>query len=200
MHVPTAVVLTSLIAAVNAHFQLQFPAPRGPFNEDKEPTFCDGFNNPTNNRTTFPLSGGFFSLNSEHPQWSTSIYLSTGNASSFDDFKQIKPFFLQKGEGAFCFPLDFTSPNATGLSDGQNVSIQIVFDGGDGSLYQCADLKLSATANLTTQMSQCSNATGSSTASGSGATPTSSSAGRTAWFGFSTVALGLAGLGVSIAF
>jgi len=32
--------LTLLAVGVNAHFQLQFPPPRGVFDEDKEPTFC----------------------------------------------------------------------------------------------------------------------------------------------------------------
>lgn len=36
----TAFIFASLVAAVNAHFQLQFPTPRGVFVEDDEPTFC----------------------------------------------------------------------------------------------------------------------------------------------------------------
>ncbi len=83
--------LFALVSAVvvNAHFQLQFPTPRGVFNMDNEPTFCgyvmkyllanivliditsylDGYLNSVSNRTEFPLSGGFYSLNSEHTQW-----------------------------------------------------------------------------------------------------------------------------------
>lgn len=29
----------------------------------------DGYNTASSNRTAFPLSGGFYSLNSEHPRW-----------------------------------------------------------------------------------------------------------------------------------
>ncbi len=32
--------LVGLLTTVSAHFQLQFPPPRGAFVEDQEPTFC----------------------------------------------------------------------------------------------------------------------------------------------------------------
>lgn len=32
-------------------------------------SYLDGYLNSVSNRTEFPLSGGFFSLNSEHTQW-----------------------------------------------------------------------------------------------------------------------------------
>jgi len=35
-----AVLLSAWVALVHAHFQLQFPSPRGPFVENDEPTFC----------------------------------------------------------------------------------------------------------------------------------------------------------------
>ena len=87
MHSTLQVFLFALLAAsVNAHFQLQYPPPRGVFDEDNEPTFCgtirqlhsifddvyfvlDGYLTAITNRSQFPLSGGFFSLNSEHPKW-----------------------------------------------------------------------------------------------------------------------------------
>ena len=36
----TFALLTSAITAVNAHFQLAFPPPRGPFDDDNEVNFC----------------------------------------------------------------------------------------------------------------------------------------------------------------
>lgn len=87
----SALSVLAFTLAVNAHFQVAFPGPRGPFVEDDEPNFCgmslynnqrdrstknwllstqDGFTQVTKNRTEFPLSGGFFSFNSEHPKWS----------------------------------------------------------------------------------------------------------------------------------
>jgi hypothetical protein len=40
------------------------------------------------------------------------------------------------GEGGFCIPLDLSSTGINGVSDGANVSIQLVYNGGDGNLSQ----------------------------------------------------------------
>lgn len=88
-----ALLLTSAITAVNAHFQLSYPPPRGPFSEDNEVNFCgnvacfaskldwvlmpvaDNYVNAVSNRSGFPLRGGIVTLESEHPTWSrTSKY------------------------------------------------------------------------------------------------------------------------------
>ncbi|KAK0208518.1 hypothetical protein DFS33DRAFT_1304059 [Desarmillaria ectypa] len=165
-------------SVVSAHFQLQFPDPRGAFNEDNEPTFCDGYNSVAQNRTEFPLDSGFFSLNSEHPTWTAAVYLSTSsNPTSFDDFKQIVPFFQLQGEGIFCLPLNLSSTNATGLTNGQNATIQILFNGGDAQLYQCADLTLLSNFSLSQSIdATCTNATSNSTGSNSGSSSGSNSA------------------------
>lgn len=86
MRFSTFALLAGAITIVNAHFQLAFPPPRGPFDDDNEVNFCgnetrflsirvlmfttDNYINAVSNRSEFPLSGGFFTLNSEHPQWS----------------------------------------------------------------------------------------------------------------------------------
>ena len=104
----------------------------------------DGFTNVTTNRTTFPLSQGFISLNSEHPQWSgkstllryavtlnqyllsAAFYIvNNTNPNSFSDFLQVNSFFQLQGEGSFCIPLDLATSNFTGLHNGQNVTIQV---------------------------------------------------------------------------
>ncbi|KAJ7157712.1 hypothetical protein C8R43DRAFT_1125379 [Mycena crocata] len=109
----------------------------GVFVEDDEPKFCDGYGNAASNRTVFPLTGGFFSLNSEHNSWTAGVSLSTkANPATFQDFSTIVPFFQLSDEGLFCLPLDLMSTNATGLTDGQNVTLEIVFNGGDGELFQ----------------------------------------------------------------
>ncbi|KIM48435.1 hypothetical protein M413DRAFT_440167 [Hebeloma cylindrosporum] len=177
MHSTLVFLFAFLAAAVNAHFQLQYPPPRGVFVEDDEPTFCDGYLTAVSNRSEFPLSGGFFSLNSEHPKWTAGVLISTlPDPKSFNNFSQVNSFFQIQGEGAFCIPLDFSKSNVTSLSTGQNVTIQIVFDGGDGQLYQCADLTLSNSFTIPTNVS-CTNAT--STATSSGATSTSTGAAST---------------------
>lgn len=40
MRFSTAVFVASLAAVASAHFQLQYPTPRGVFVEDDEPTYC----------------------------------------------------------------------------------------------------------------------------------------------------------------
>jgi hypothetical protein len=85
--------LALLTAVVNAHFQLQFPPPRGPFNAPDEVKFCgasqtfatiyiihsylsvpDGYPNAASNRTLFPLSGGYITLKTGHPNWTCRSY------------------------------------------------------------------------------------------------------------------------------
>ncbi|KAJ3894042.1 hypothetical protein GG344DRAFT_86804 [Lentinula edodes] len=161
MRFSTALILTGLFAAVNAHFQLQFPPPRGVFVEDQEPNFCDGYDSVASNRTSFPLSGGIISLNSEHPQWTAAVFITNAsNPTSFDNFTQITSFFQETIEGTFCMSFDLSQTNATGLTNGENVTIQILYDGGDGNLFQCADLTLDTSANVSSQ--SCTNTTSSS--------------------------------------
>jgi hypothetical protein len=87
----TFALLTSTITVVNAHFQLAFPPPPGPFDDDNEVNFfgkvtrfvsirvltsaADNYVDAVSNRSEFPLKGGFVTLQSEHPSWSrTSKY------------------------------------------------------------------------------------------------------------------------------
>ncbi|KAJ3571347.1 hypothetical protein NP233_g3816 [Leucocoprinus birnbaumii] len=167
----SAFVLLISTVVVNAHFQISFPPPRGRFVEDNEPNFCDGYTNVTTNRTQFPLTGGFITLNSEHPQWSAAFYISnSSNPNSFNDFTQVNSFFQVSGEGGFCIPLNFATSNFTGLQNGENVTIQMLFNGGDGNLFQCADVTLTDNNSSISSVS-CSNATqstNSSSGSGSG--------------------------------
>ncbi|KAF7373902.1 hypothetical protein MSAN_00602600 [Mycena sanguinolenta] len=152
-------------------------------------TFCDGYDNAASNRTIFPLSGGFFSLNSEHTSWTVGVDLSSSaNPQTFQDFDSpVVPLSALSGEGIFCLSLDFTHTN--GLQDGQNVTLEVlsalsllaqviyndlpsqfVYDGSDGILFQvrayadvsfvaltlllfqCADLTLSRTAQISSDV------------------------------------------------
>jgi hypothetical protein len=77
-----------------------------------------------------------------------SVLISTeDSATSFDNFKNStgKEQFAvaaskQSGEGVYCFPIDVSQ---LGLGDevkeGSKATLQIAFDGGDGSLYQVKD-------------------------------------------------------------
>lgn len=125
-----------------------------------EVNFCDSYLTPAPNRTDFPLSGGFISLNSEHPVWVFAVNLSTSaNPQNFQAFSPAVPFFQVTGEGLFCFPVDFAASGISGLTDGVNVTIQAFFNGGDGNLFQCADLTLRSNATIPSGTT-CTNATG----------------------------------------
>ncbi|KAI9572658.1 hypothetical protein HD554DRAFT_2061866 [Boletus coccyginus] len=182
----TPVVLAAAFAAVaDAHFQLQYPLPRGPFVEDSEVTFCDGYTNAVSNRTAFPISNGVINLNSEHPTWTVGVIISTiQNPTSFLDFNSssgyqlVVPYFQTSGEGGYCFPINIAASGVSGIQDGANVTIQIIYNGGDEQLYQCADLMLSANATVPSDATTtCTNVTASTTASSPTATA-SSAAGK----------------------
>ncbi|KAJ3552429.1 hypothetical protein NM688_g4153 [Phlebia brevispora] len=155
-------VLSGLCAAVSAHFHLQYPPPRGLFVMNNEPTFCDGYPHSVSNRTVFPLNGGFISLTSEHPVWTLGVILSPlSDPPTFQNFTEAVPFFQVNGEGAYCFPVDLAAAGISGVTDGANITIQLEFDGGDGTLFQCADLTLSSSVTIPNNVS-CTNATGDS--------------------------------------
>ncbi|KAI0082231.1 hypothetical protein K474DRAFT_1671342 [Panus rudis PR-1116 ss-1] len=172
-------VIIAALSVASAHFQLQYPVPRGPFVEPDEVNFCDtpqdGYNTAASNRSEFPLSGGFISLNSEHPKFTVGLIVSTAqNPNNFANFSTAVNFFQSTGEGPFCFPVDLSAAGISGVGDGANATLQVVFDGGDGKLYQCADVTLSSNFNVPSNVS-CSNSTGTSTSSGSSASSTSPS-------------------------
>ncbi|KAJ2927811.1 hypothetical protein H1R20_g9287, partial [Candolleomyces eurysporus] len=145
-------ILAFFALSAQAHFRLLYPEPRGPFVADREPFFCGGYDNATTNRTTFPLSNGFFRIRQGHADWAGSVLISVApNPSTFDDFasggeNQFARLWANESKtGNFCIPLDLSSTGIAGVADGANVTIQVVLTGGDGQLYQCADLTLSST-------------------------------------------------------
>ncbi|KAI0271514.1 hypothetical protein BC834DRAFT_966981 [Gloeopeniophorella convolvens] len=166
-----AALLASVVATANAHFHLQYPAPRGVFVAANEPHFCDDYVRAVSNRSEFPLSGGFVTLTSGHPNWNLAVLISTvQDPTSFDNFSTsfgqeqlARNFASTTGTGVFCIPLDLSNTGVSGAKDGANVTIQLVYNGGDGSLYQCADLTLSSKATISSNVS-CANVTTTSTA------------------------------------
>ncbi|KAI9572656.1 hypothetical protein HD554DRAFT_1336551 [Boletus coccyginus] len=182
----TSVVLAVAFAAVaNAHFQLQYPLPRGPFVSAAEVGFCDGYTNATQNRTIFPISDGVINLKSGHPSWTVGVIISTiQNPTSFVDFNSSAgyqlavPFFQSNGTQRYCFPINIAASGVSGVQEGANVTIQVIYNGGDQPLYQCADLTLSASAVLPSNATfNCTNITATTTASSPQTTP-SSAAGK----------------------
>jgi hypothetical protein len=71
------------------------------------------------------------------------VLLSTEqNPNSWESFSLnetqtfVRDYAREEGAGTFCIPLDIAGANIPGAVDGANVTIQVVFEGGDGNLYQ----------------------------------------------------------------
>ncbi|KAG7099453.1 hypothetical protein E1B28_001304 [Marasmius oreades] len=145
---PFAFLLAFCTSAVRAHFRLQFPDPRGAFVAQKEIDFCGGYTDAVNNRTAFPLSGGMISISSGHENFVVGVLLSTSqNANTWEAFNNaggqqqlVRNYARQPSAGTFCIPLDLNSTGIAGVQEGTNVTIQIVYLGGDGNLYQVRPL------------------------------------------------------------
>lgn len=97
--------------------------------------------------------------------------------SSGQDQPPIRDWFQIDGED-ICIGVDITSVGYSSAHNGTNATIAVLYQGGDGSLYQCADVVLSSSATVPSNVT-CSNeysttsigtATGTSTASASATT------------------------------
>lgn len=145
-------IFNRLAAVAHADFKLLYPGPRGVFVEANEGLFCGGYPNATTNRTTFPLNDANFIVSSEHYNWTMQVTISaSSNASNFSDFSStpVKRNFTQGNPGDYCFPINIGAAGVSGVTDGSNVTISVIFDDGeDGLLYQCADLTLSRAATF----------------------------------------------------
>ncbi|KAJ2919505.1 hypothetical protein MD484_g934, partial [Candolleomyces efflorescens] len=187
-------ILAFFALSAQAHFRLLYPEPRGVFVADREPLFCGGYDNVTTNRTTFPLSNGFFRIRQGHEDWAASVLISVApNPNTFDAFSAGGQFQFarlwanESKTGNFCIPLDLSSTGVAGVEDGANVTIQVVLTGGDGELYQCADLTLSSNFTPPADLqATCTNQTADDSHSSHGtstSTSPSSTAGSTAGSG-----------------
>ncbi|KAG5341366.1 hypothetical protein C0989_011077 [Termitomyces sp. Mn162] len=156
-----------LLTGVNAHFRLLYPEPRGVFIEDQEPNFCGGDSLPHTHRTLFIM------LDSSS---TAGVLLSTAqDPVSFDNFSVngvqqiVGPYAKEANAGTFCIPLNISAAGIDNVRDGSNVTIQVVFAGGDGNLYQCADLTLASNftipSNVTCQNETAITATSTGTSS-----------------------------------
>lgn len=63
--------------------------------------------------------------------------------TSFNNFtnssgglQYVRNFATASGEGGFCIPLDLNNTGISGIQNGANVTLQYVFNGGDGTLYE----------------------------------------------------------------
>ncbi|KAF9335503.1 hypothetical protein BG006_011359 [Podila minutissima] len=158
-------------SAAMAHFTLDYPTSRG-FNDDNEPNApCGGFD-AVSNRTQFPISKGFLTIDSHHPTAQVKINVVYGNSPAAADFTAAAATPARSVSvahpGHSCLQLDLSS--FKGAASGTNATIQIVYNGGDSPLYQCTDVTLITSANLDQTKCITDNG-GSSTPSSSGTSP-----------------------------
>ncbi|ORY95937.1 hypothetical protein BCR43DRAFT_407835, partial [Syncephalastrum racemosum] len=163
-----ATAFVAALSGVSAHYQLTYPAPRG-FKESTEPTApCGGFDSVSQQRTQFPLKNGFVEINSEHPSYTYEVKLIMGSNPSTADFTGSNATTVATGQRNYpeqaCLPIDLG--NATSVSAGTNATIQVLYNGGDGNLYQCTDVTFADNpSNFNTSV--CVNADGSNPLSNS---------------------------------
>ncbi|KAF8939298.1 hypothetical protein BGZ58_010195 [Dissophora ornata] len=190
-------------SSVMAHFILDYPISRG-FDDDAEPNApCGGFNAVPTNRSMFPLSGGFIDINSFHVSSTVTINIALGNNPSAANFTAAaatpasSPTSISINHpGHSCLSLNLTS--FTGAVNNTNATIQVIYNGGDGELYQCADVVLVANAT-TFNMTQCITDNGASATPTSGSGSTSSAANMVG-VNVQGLVVGIAGiLGVAVA-
>lgn len=159
--------------------------------------FCGGFPAVRAPRQVFPLGPGPITITSTHATATVAASISfDANPATFANFNQtstgvalplLRNFFDISGRGQFCFTVNVGALNLPNITNGTLATIQVVFNGGDGALYQCTDVVLSSTytgANITcpnnlVALSSTANATSTRIASASG-TATSAAASATA--------------------
>ncbi|BEI79859.1 hypothetical protein CcaverHIS002_0103880 [Cutaneotrichosporon cavernicola] len=151
MILTSSIFASSLLASVAcAHFTLDYPPTRG-FDEDKEPTFCGGFDTVSAQRQPAPLNGAAIWIDSHHPLATVDAFLSTqSDPKTWDDFNStingtssvmMASNFFQVASGVSCWNIDF-SALPYNLTNGSQITLQIQYNGGDSPLYQCTDLVL----------------------------------------------------------
>ncbi|KAF9584732.1 hypothetical protein BGW38_005381 [Lunasporangiospora selenospora] len=170
-------VLACASTVAQAHFELTYPATRG-FDEDKEPTGpCGGFNTPSASRSEFPIQNGFMNINSGHVNYKATIQLVVNSNPSAADFTAAAaspvsspPTISNNHPNNACLQVGDLSKVA-GVADGVNATLQILYNGGDSPLYQCADVVLK-TNPAGFDKTKCVNDNGSPTTSGGNTNPT----------------------------
>ncbi|TID19420.1 gpi anchored protein [Venturia nashicola] len=211
-------VLSLLPISALAHYKLTFPPGRG-FDESGIVNFpCGGFNTPSNNRTSVPLTGTFpIQLSMEHTSVKGAVFMALGNNPQSAFSIPLRNTFQETGPDNFCIG-GVTIPSNLNITEGTNATIQVVTNGDpNGGLYQCADVTFTNTALSSSDYNaHCTNSTGvsanfiantlpngtASTTGTSGSGTATASATSKAWAAQKTVApylLGAMGLIGSLA-
>ena len=159
-----AVLLSLFPALAAAHFRVLYPPARGfdpdklvnypckqtlpldasfsrrharkSFTNDAIPLLGGGFDTPSSNRTSFPLSGGPIQLDFEHTQQNVQVVFALGNNPTGNDYTYtLVPTFYEQGPRSFCISNTAFPPNLN-ISAGTNGTILVITNGDpDGGLY-----------------------------------------------------------------
>ncbi|GAA5795515.1 hypothetical protein EDC94DRAFT_613379 [Helicostylum pulchrum] len=162
-----AITLISMQSIALAHFTMTYPSSRG-FDTLKEPLApCGGYDTPTAERVQMPLKSSFIQIDSGHTAYTFVVYALLKNDPVNPDFIPSNLVQVAQGgrsypEGA-CLPLTFNES----VQPNTNVTLQVVYNGGDGLLYQCVDAVLVDSAP-SFDASKCVNADGSNEPTPSG--------------------------------
>ncbi|KAF7881570.1 uncharacterized protein EAF02_006258 [Botrytis sinoallii] len=148
--------LATVVSQCSAHFLLNYPPTYG-FDDDAEGTApCGGFTvGFDNNVTDFHVDGDSIAMTSTHPSTTWLFRAMLGNDTAAANWTNLIPSVQQTGLGAFCEPT-ITVPSTFAGSQGV---INVVADGPDGLLYQCAAVSF-VTGSATAAPTSCKNATG----------------------------------------
>ncbi|EUC50472.1 hypothetical protein COCMIDRAFT_922 [Bipolaris oryzae ATCC 44560] len=132
----------SLLPLTLAHFNFNFPRARG-FDEDKEGNFpCGGYDQVSDQRTDFPISGGPIQLVLGHPQTNVAVYMAVGDNPGSGFSIVLKQQLMVEGLGNFCLG-SVSIPKDLNVTAGTKASIQVVTNAhSSGGLFQCADVTL----------------------------------------------------------
>lgn len=129
-----AVALVTMQSLVSAHFTLTYPSSRG-FDESKEALGpCGSFDTPSAQRVQMPLKSSFIEIDSGHTAYSYIVNAVTKPNPTTADFANV----ISVAEGirsypqAACLPLTFNDS----FKPNMNVTLQVIYNGADGLLYQ----------------------------------------------------------------
>ncbi|KAJ6286259.1 hypothetical protein J3E71DRAFT_338410 [Bipolaris maydis] len=136
------VLALSLLPLTLAHFNLNSPPSRG-FNEENEGNFpCGGYDQVSDKRTDFPISGGPIQLVLGHPQTNVAVYMAIGDNPGSGFSVVLKQQLMVEGLGNFCLG-SVSIPKDLNVTAGTKASIQVVTNAhSSGGLYQCTDVTL----------------------------------------------------------
>jgi hypothetical protein len=158
------IALVCLQNFVLAHYSIIYPGTRG-FDEGKEPVGpCGGFDTVGSQRFSMPKSA-FITINSGHVTYTYVVNALYSNNPSAADFSGANVKKVTEGSRSFpeaaCLPVQFGNE----VQDGTNATIQIIYNGGDGLLYQVSGLRYKIYMYDDTNLIQCIDVTIDSKAS-----------------------------------